>query len=160
MPSWRTQVQNLPRYFSQLDMLYALDSDGVPGACDFCYMPVDFHNGSSRGYGFLNFRTAEAAAEILKAWDGARHFCSKVRAGTQSTPLFEDTPLLHKAPPKQFQPPKCNWHPPKCNWHPPKVDWRPPNLQFLYRKLSEVAHWLKSQKVAEEPYSDIIIRPQ
>lgn len=71
-------LQNLPRFFSQLDLMSALADAGMAEAYDFCYMPVAFQNGSSRGYAFINFTEPNDAMKLIVAWNGSRHLCSRL----------------------------------------------------------------------------------
>mmetsp|Transcript_22120 Transcript_22120/g.40667 ORF Transcript_22120/g.40667 Transcript_22120/m.40667 type:complete len:249 (+) Transcript_22120:82-828(+) len=70
-------VQNLPRMFTQKDFLNSLDAYGLEGTYDFCYVPVCFTNGHSRGYAFVNFRTHESAVELVNMWQNTKYTLSK-----------------------------------------------------------------------------------
>mmetsp|Transcript_25284 Transcript_25284/g.58237 ORF Transcript_25284/g.58237 Transcript_25284/m.58237 type:complete len:186 (-) Transcript_25284:99-656(-) len=70
-------VQNLPRIYTQQDLIDALQKCGHEGTYDFCYAPVCFSNGHSRGYAFVNFRTHEAAVALLTAWQNTKYTLSK-----------------------------------------------------------------------------------
>eukprot|EP00971_Amphidinium_carterae_P260780 5173497-Amphidinium_carterae.1 len=55
-------LQNLPRSLTQMDLLKAMDTCGLQGAYDYCYVPAIFWDGSCRGYAFINFKTHASAA--------------------------------------------------------------------------------------------------
>eukprot|EP00971_Amphidinium_carterae_P151362 3001030-Amphidinium_carterae.1 len=70
-------VQNLPRLFSQKDLMNSLDMLGFEGTYDFCYLPVCFTNGHCRGYAFINFRRPTFAARLLAEWQDAKYLLNK-----------------------------------------------------------------------------------
>jgi len=70
-------VQNLPRLFSQKDLMNSLDLLGFEGTYDFAYLPVCFTNGHCRGYAFVNFRTSAFASKLLAEWQDAKYLLSK-----------------------------------------------------------------------------------
>jgi len=70
-------LQNLPQTFKQLDLLEAMDSCGLKGTYNFCYVPASFRDGTCRGYAFINFTTHASAAWLLSSWQGSTRFCEK-----------------------------------------------------------------------------------
>eukprot|EP00403_Amphidinium_massartii_P024197 CAMPEP_0178387688 /NCGR_PEP_ID=MMETSP0689_2-20121128/9201_1 /TAXON_ID=160604 /ORGANISM="Amphidinium massartii, Strain CS-259" /LENGTH=308 /DNA_ID=CAMNT_0020008057 /DNA_START=118 /DNA_END=1041 /DNA_ORIENTATION=+ len=69
-------IRNLPaRKHMQQDLIHDLVNGGF--AFDFCYVPVAFHNGVCRGYGFINCKDHEAALELLQAWHGSSMYWNR-----------------------------------------------------------------------------------
>mmetsp|Transcript_6578 Transcript_6578/g.16151 ORF Transcript_6578/g.16151 Transcript_6578/m.16151 type:complete len:230 (+) Transcript_6578:86-775(+) len=70
-------LQNLPRRMSQKILMMHLDAAGLSGCYDYCYLPVDFSNGTSRGFALVNFASPALAAEFIESWSGSQTFCCK-----------------------------------------------------------------------------------
>jgi len=70
-------VQNLPRLFSQKDLMNSLDLQGFEGTYDYCYLPVCFTNGHCRGYAFINFQSPLVASRLLAEWQDAKYLLSR-----------------------------------------------------------------------------------
>eukprot|EP00403_Amphidinium_massartii_P005274 CAMPEP_0178381412 /NCGR_PEP_ID=MMETSP0689_2-20121128/5969_1 /TAXON_ID=160604 /ORGANISM="Amphidinium massartii, Strain CS-259" /LENGTH=343 /DNA_ID=CAMNT_0020001593 /DNA_START=37 /DNA_END=1064 /DNA_ORIENTATION=+ len=65
-------LQNLPRAMSQKKLLQFLDKHGLKDLYDFCYAPCCFQTGSSLGYAFVNFLSAEVTREVMRTWSGSK----------------------------------------------------------------------------------------
>jgi len=97
-------LKNLPQVFSQQDLMRAMDKHGFAKTYNFCYVPVNFQEGSCRGYAFINFRTYTVAAAFLSAWHGSRIFCTDLHyrplvavvAGSQGLEALVAQPSMKK----------------------------------------------------------------
>eukprot|EP00928_Gymnodinium_smaydae_P095008 TRINITY_DN8092_c0_g1_i5.p1 TRINITY_DN8092_c0_g1~~TRINITY_DN8092_c0_g1_i5.p1 ORF type:complete len:488 (+),score=61.46 TRINITY_DN8092_c0_g1_i5:73-1536(+) len=63
-------IRNLPPTMTQANLLEQLDQTGFLNSYDFCYVPVTFENGQTKGFGFVNFVSSVIASEFLRAWQG------------------------------------------------------------------------------------------
>jgi len=61
-------VHHLPDWILQQDLMDMLNSSGFDGLYDFVFVPASFDTGKGKGYGFVNFKTAEAAHALRKTW--------------------------------------------------------------------------------------------
>jgi len=62
-------VRNVPNRYTQQDLLDEINRLGFQGKYDFLYLPLDVRNRCNVGYAFVNFRSAETAAQFVKAFD-------------------------------------------------------------------------------------------
>lgn len=65
-------VRNLPRTLTQRQLLSELDRHGFADQYDFVYVPSLFSAGECKGYAFVNFTSAEAAAQCMRTWNRSR----------------------------------------------------------------------------------------
>lgn len=109
-------VQNLPLKFSRDGLWSLLISAGFGEIVNFIYMPIDFETGRNLGYAFVNLRTPDDAALVMRSLEG---FCawqeasSKVCRVTWSRPLqglsahiahFRNSPVMHETVPDSYKP--------------------------------------------------------
>jgi hypothetical protein len=59
-------LRNIPNRFTVAQVSIQLDKMGFRDQYDMCLIPIDPHSGHGRGYGFLNFTHAEAAARFAE----------------------------------------------------------------------------------------------
>mmetsp|Transcript_54290 Transcript_54290/g.129385 ORF Transcript_54290/g.129385 Transcript_54290/m.129385 type:complete len:322 (-) Transcript_54290:23-988(-) len=64
-------IQNLPRHLTQEMVREKLEETGFAQSYDFFYAPRIFSSGCGRGYAFINFYTAQQAAQFFPRWKGA-----------------------------------------------------------------------------------------
>jgi len=67
-------ARNLPPLVAQRAFIEALHSARFEGCYDFCYVPCSFETGNSKGYGFVNMKTPELAAQLRDLWQAQRPF--------------------------------------------------------------------------------------
>merc|ERR1740117_2721869 len=64
-------IRQVPRTFTQKQLLEEASARGFGHALDFAYLPFDLRKGARRcGYGFLNFVAPEYAVAFRDAFDG------------------------------------------------------------------------------------------
>lgn len=71
-PSGNTTVmlRNIPNKYCQKALLENINSRGFADSYDFFYMPIDFKNGCSMGYAFINFLDHQCASKFFDAYSG------------------------------------------------------------------------------------------
>jgi len=62
-------VRNVPNRYTQQELLDEINRLGFQGKYDFLYLPLDVRNRCNVGYAFVNFRSAEIAAQFVKIFD-------------------------------------------------------------------------------------------
>jgi len=82
-------LRNIPNKYTR-EMLVKQLSVDFNGLFDFMYLPIDFKNKCNVGYGFINFRTAEACDRFIKAFHGVD--VRKCLPGLNSKKVVEVTP--------------------------------------------------------------------
>eukprot|EP00747_Dinoflagellata_sp_TGD_P217530 gnl/TRDRNA2_/TRDRNA2_89918_c0_seq1.p1 gnl/TRDRNA2_/TRDRNA2_89918_c0~~gnl/TRDRNA2_/TRDRNA2_89918_c0_seq1.p1 ORF type:complete len:529 (+),score=93.02 gnl/TRDRNA2_/TRDRNA2_89918_c0_seq1:70-1656(+) len=82
-------LRNIPNKYTR-EMLVERLNEELRGRYDFLYLPIDFKNKCNVGYGFINFSTAEACQDFMRAFNGV-----EVRTclpGFNSKKIVEVTP--------------------------------------------------------------------
>ena len=64
-------IKNIPNKYSQRMLLQVLEAT-YGGQYDFFYLPIDFKNKANLGYGFVNFKTSEAALAFFREFHKKR----------------------------------------------------------------------------------------
>jgi len=59
-------LRNIPNRFTVSELAGVLDSMGFEGTYDLCLLPIDPHSGHGKGYCFVNFTEAAAAAAFCQ----------------------------------------------------------------------------------------------
>jgi len=67
-------IRNLPVEVQQQEFQSEVDESGFEGQYDFLHVPVALCSGVSKGFAFVNFRTAEAAARFQSSWHKQTRF--------------------------------------------------------------------------------------
>jgi len=67
-------IRNLPVEVRQQEFQREVDESGFEGQYDFLHVPVALCSGVSKGFAFVNFRTAEAAARFQSSWHKQTRF--------------------------------------------------------------------------------------
>lgn len=63
-------LRNIPNKYTRGMLIEQLHRTGFKGDIDYLYLPTDFANRCNVGYCFLNFRTPQARARFMQAFDG------------------------------------------------------------------------------------------
>jgi len=61
-------LHGLPRWLTQRNLMEALQYDGFDGTFDFLHVPFSIQKGCCTGYGFINFKSSNAAAALCENW--------------------------------------------------------------------------------------------
>mmetsp|Transcript_19785 Transcript_19785/g.68663 ORF Transcript_19785/g.68663 Transcript_19785/m.68663 type:complete len:393 (+) Transcript_19785:42-1220(+) len=67
-------IRNLPVEVPQQEFKREVDESGFEGRYDFLHVPVELCSGVSKGFAFMNFRSAEAAACFQSGWHKQTRF--------------------------------------------------------------------------------------
>jgi RNA recognition motif-containing protein len=108
-------LRNLPCPFLRDDLINAMDAKGFAGLYNFVYIPTDFQRELSKGYGFVNFISAEEVQRFMLAFDGFRDWpvpsskvCSVDLARTQglhaNVRLYRNSAVMGDEVPERFRP--------------------------------------------------------
>lgn len=102
--------------YSRDELFELLDNEGFNGKYDLVYHPIDFGTRLGFGYAFVNFVTAEAAAECSEYFNGFTSWKTnhdKACEVSQSTELqgleahierYRNSPVMHETVPDEFKP--------------------------------------------------------
>jgi len=82
-------LRNIPNKYTREMLVKQLNQD-FRGRFDFVYLPIDFKNRCNVGYGFINFRTADAYDEFVAKFNGVD--VRKCLPGLNSRKVAEVTP--------------------------------------------------------------------
>jgi len=74
-------IRNLPAACTTQQLLDELGSHGVLSHVDFCYVPFNISAKSGKGFGFVNFSSAAAAAAFRHTWHGRTEFRGEALVG-------------------------------------------------------------------------------
>jgi len=61
-------IRNLPPDLTQTELLGKMNSTGLTGLFDFCYVPRCFESKENKGYAFVNFVTPDSARKFALTW--------------------------------------------------------------------------------------------
>jgi hypothetical protein len=87
-------LRNIPNKYTQEMLIERLHEDGFKGDIDFIYLPIDFKNRCNFGYGFVNFRNAEACERFAV---GYHLMESQAKLpGFRSRKVIEVSPARHQ----------------------------------------------------------------
>jgi hypothetical protein len=59
-------IRNLPRRYSQPDLMMDLEELGFAGTFDFLYIPIDKATSACMGYAFVNFKDSDSAESCMR----------------------------------------------------------------------------------------------
>lgn len=82
-------LRNIPNKYTREMLVDQLNRE-FRGRFDFMYLPIDFKNKCNVGYGFINFRTAEACEDFVRQFHGID--VRKCLPGLKSNKVVEVTP--------------------------------------------------------------------
>merc|ERR1712176_310988 len=63
-------LRNVPNWYTRSMLLELLEDEGLGGAFDFVYLPMDFTSQSSLGHAFVNFCSESDALRCWQIFDG------------------------------------------------------------------------------------------
>lgn len=95
----------LPEDFTTRKLLGVLHAAGFEAQVDFCYVPMNFSQGSGLGYGFVNLTSEEATERF-----SVRFSCFQVErvSGAQGLSAnierYRNSAVLHDSVPREFKP--------------------------------------------------------
>lgn len=65
-------IQQIPFKYTQKEFMNEINLDGFDGTYDFLYLPVDARNPGNRGFGFINFLSANLADQFYRKYHGKK----------------------------------------------------------------------------------------
>jgi len=75
-------IRQVPFKYTQKQLVSEINSNGFDGTYDFFYLPEDAKNNGNRGFGFINFLSANLAAEFY-----LRYHSQQLKLHQSSTPI-------------------------------------------------------------------------
>jgi hypothetical protein len=109
-------LRNIPNRYDRNALLALLDEQGFATLYDFVYLPMDFRNGVSLGYAFVNFVTYPQALEAVNRFQNFRAWSfdsSKVCEVSWAHPhqgldshieRYRNSPVMHPSMPDEYKP--------------------------------------------------------
>jgi len=106
-------IRNLPTELTQAELLATMNSAGLAGSYDFCYVPRCFESRENKGYAFVNFVTPDGARRFALAWHrsivfGAEHplnvSAAAVQGLAENRERWETTSRMRRIRNPDFQP--------------------------------------------------------
>jgi len=108
-------LKNLPCLFLREDLIKEMDAKGFAGLYNYVYIPTDFQRELSKGYGFVNFISAEELQRFITAFDGFRRWplpsakiCSvelaRVQGFESNVWMYRNSAIMGDEVPERFRP--------------------------------------------------------
>lgn len=104
-------LKNLERSCGTASLVERLDAEGLRGAYDFAYAPIDFNDQRAFGYAFVNFcspERAREAAERLRTWAADLEQLEVLWTEHQGLAVqvsrYQNSPVMHESIPSHLKP--------------------------------------------------------
>jgi len=112
-------IKNLSQFCTRDQILELLDANGLQGAYDLVYVPVDFGSMRSHCYAFVNFRSEELATKFQACAESSHGFehstcvgeggcetsCASGMQGLQAAvEKYRNSPVMHMLVPDECKP--------------------------------------------------------
>lgn len=106
-------LRNIPKSFTQYQVLELVDQNGFQGRYDFVYMPMDFRNAVNLGYGFVNLQTHQDALALMECFNAFRwkddepcevSWAHPIQGFAQHVERYRNSPVMHPDTPEDFKP--------------------------------------------------------
>merc|ERR1712060_304770 len=109
-------LRNIPNKYSQSMLLEFLDEHGFRNRYDFVYLPMDFRNGVSLGYAFVNLLAHEYALFCMETLQGFSDWSFDGNKGcevswahphqglSEHVERYRNSPVMHACMPDEYKP--------------------------------------------------------
>jgi RNA recognition motif-containing protein len=109
-------MRDIPNSYSSQTLEELFNENGFCGRYNFMYLPIDFRNGASLGYAFVNFVSPRDALSFMLHFEGFSRWymqSPKVCHVTWTEPnqgldnhvqCYRNSPVMHESVPDEFKP--------------------------------------------------------